>query len=68
MNNEIQIVGWRCLSLQIPENHYRKLHIPTDKAWDCEWVEPYSNYSKQQKLELINDWNRIGFGIWQYYI
>lgn len=62
--NEIEIIGWRCAPLSIPENHYRKLHIRTDKAWDCEFV---GNPTQKEKLELVNTWNRLGFGIWQYY-
>lgn len=64
-DNEIEIIGWRTKTLSIPENHYRKLHIPSDRVWDCEFEE---DLAYMQKLNLVNQWNRLGFGIWQYYI
>jgi hypothetical protein len=65
---ETEIIGWRSTLLSVPVGCYRKIHTPSDRVWDCEWGPLYEGHSRQQKLELINEWNHQGFGEWQYYM
>ena len=44
------------------EFKYKCLHIPTQKLIS----RKVKCINRLEFLELLNDWNRLGFGLWQY--
>jgi len=44
------------------EFKYKCLHIPTQKSIS----RKVKCVNRLEFLELLNDWNRLGFGLWQY--